>query len=152
MIILIRPWILSLWFALEPGCILQPPTENQGIDMIDFPLKDIDYSKLDEEVLNLNRNNNNENFINDGLERLQAEDVNITTNNINNNDRNRQIQTFENKRDSLDSKKNNGSNSLTKQERDDLKTASYILIESNDILNINVTPSAYKVILVKINF
>lgn len=41
-----RPWLLAVWFAMEPGGILQPPLDQKGIRVIDFPVKDLDYSVL----------------------------------------------------------------------------------------------------------
>lgn len=46
---LYRPWILSLWFAIEPGGVLQPPIDSKGIETIEFPVKDLDYSIIESE-------------------------------------------------------------------------------------------------------
>ena len=87
---LYRPWIISLWFAMEPGGVLQPPVDNKGIETIDFPVQDLDYSgSLTSGELAEHKSSN---------------------------------QSFE------------------------FIKASYVLIESNDVLSINVTPCAYKVI------
>ena len=39
-----RPWVLSLWFAIDVGGVLQPPIDNQGIVTVQFPVVDLDYS------------------------------------------------------------------------------------------------------------
>ena len=44
-----RPWILSLWFALEPGSIIQPCIEPNTAESMEFPVQDLDYSPLDDE-------------------------------------------------------------------------------------------------------
>ena len=41
-----RPWVLSLWLALEPGFIFQPPKQNERIGLIKFLVKDFDYASL----------------------------------------------------------------------------------------------------------
>ena len=43
---LYRPWNLNIWFVLENGGVLQPPSDNKGIESIEFPIKNLDYSTL----------------------------------------------------------------------------------------------------------
>jgi hypothetical protein len=60
-----RPWLLNLWFVMEPGSILKPPAENRGIEQIEFPVKELDSSELrigdetrEQEATDVNNNNN----------------------------------------------------------------------------------------------
>lgn len=45
-----RPWSISLWFAIEEGGILQPPINDKGLEFIEFPVKDLDYSVLENKL------------------------------------------------------------------------------------------------------
>ena len=111
-----RPWILSLMFAIESGSILQPPDNNEGLKFIEFPVKDLDYSKA--------------NQIKQGDDepdsKITTAHANISPGNLN--------ETFE-------------YHEMNKSETENLGNANYIRIESNDMLNLNVTPSAYKAIM-----
>ena len=121
-----RPWLLSVWFAMEPGSILQPPTDQKGIRSIDFPIHDLDYTPiLDQpEIKEISENNTI----------LFEESVYKPTIKTN--------QTVET--DKYDQK-------VEKRQRNQTEKtapiASYVMVESNDLLNVNVTPSAYHVIM-----
>jgi hypothetical protein len=131
-----RPWLLNVWFALEPGCILQPPVENERIDLIDFPVKELDYSKLDN-VGDDDDDNKDEKSLVLSKQKSASHNNSRYHHSINSEDYYNRTQ--------MESIYSN--TSIMKQERDDKKIASFIMIESNDVLNLNVTPSAYKVIM-----
>ena len=97
-----RPWILNIWFAMENGEKLQPPTNNQ-IETIEFPVQSLDYSTLES----------------------------------------RQVEESE---QSVEIQENQMSGQDESKEDFEFSKATFILADSNDVLNINLTPSAYKVI------
>ncbi|CAF0714006.1 unnamed protein product [Brachionus calyciflorus] len=114
-----RPWILSLWFAMEPGGILQTGLESQTIE---FPVKDLDYSEVEVKV------------------EQRAIDVSSLTEPI-------VLEEEPKKQKKFKKIKDNDDEVDIEPEVDKTVKASYVLIESNDLLNLNLTPSAYKVII-----
>ena len=122
-----RPWGLDFWYAMEPGRILQPPVNgNKMMDELNFPVKDLDYSSLYE--IYYNQQNREQLPVQFGL---QDEEI------ILHEDRLSVI---------MDDLKISETN-LSIPTKESVGTASYVLVESRDMLNLNVTPSAYKVIM-----
>lgn len=160
-----RPWLLSVWFAMEPGGILQPPIDQKGIRSIEFPIQDLDYSPLDEQ-----KSSSSEHQSPPTLEHVPSESM-FGENTKLSSKTNRKLlkqQLKQQQKKTKISSKNNASGAATPRppesraevcatpgattEAADQSTntapiASYVQIESNDYLNLNVTPSAYRVIM-----
>jgi len=131
-----RPWSISLWFAIEEGGILQPPINDKGLQFIEFPVRDLDYSVLDKKT---------------AAESGVVEDVGRIEVDLKYADL-AQVQQAERVQSSIIdvasiSSQEEEDEETTKEEEATPSSASYINIESNDLLNLNVTPSAYKVIM-----
>jgi hypothetical protein len=120
-----RPWLLKLWFALSPSRIMQPPviqdkntSSKVRNDLMDFPVPDLDYTHLNRVYIN------------------STHVVSATTDYSASPDVQRQI---------------SAAIVLANQQHNNAKlaqkTASYVQLKSEDILLLNVTPSAYKVIM-----
>jgi len=120
-----RPWLLKLWFALSPSRIMQPPviqdkntSSKARNDLMDFPVPDLDYTHLNRVYIN------------------STHVVSATTDYSASPDVQRQI---------------SAAIVLANQQHNNAKlaqkTASYVQLKSEDILLLNVTPSAYKVIM-----
>ena len=125
-----RPWILSIWFALEPGSIVQPSIEVKGVPTIEFPVKDLDYSELVVENEIQPRA-----FDTDSL----SEDLEMRLG--------KKSGIFKKKKKDVKNEREQRHHFIEQMEQIKFEenNASYILVESNDLLNINITPSAYKV-------
>lgn len=131
-----RPWILNIWFAMEPGSVLQPPKSNEKLEVVEFPPKNLDDTDLEAQLRveefsdAVDSFDQNENLIvavvpQAAIDNIQSKKVfhnadDVSANAININDAPIEQTT---------------------------QTANYILVESKDVLNLNVTPSAYKVIM-----
>ena len=109
-----RPWSINLWFAIEEGGVLQPPLSNgKGVEFLDFPVKDLDYSMINEREKPVI-----ESAIPRSIEEEEEEE-----------------------------EEEEGEEEKDIEQKTSLGKASYINIESNDSLNLNLTPSAYKVMM-----
>lgn len=162
-----RPWLISVWFAMEPGGILQPPIDQKGIRSIDFPIQDIDYSTLEEDQRSsvVDRRT----MPAPPLEHVPSESMFDGESSKLSSKANRKLvkQQLKQQQQQQQQKKatvtasgsatprpkSRADSSATdeenknKMENRNAPIASYVQIESNDILNLNVTPSAYRVIM-----
>ena len=127
-----RPWSISLWFAIEEGGILQPPLNDKGLQFIEFPVKDLDYSVLKEKRV----------IPDEPLRMLGAAQPMESPPET--------MVTVDMDVASLSDLEAGIINEAAQTEN--LGNASYITIESNDLLNLNITPSAYKVLFFEIFF
>ncbi len=129
-----RPWILSLWFAMEPGNVLKPPSPGETIDNGNcrFPINDLNYTRLDNEVKIFSKTEPQP------IVHSPQPISRVSTSSSNTISANPMFsESIGHANIATDT------HSLTTSVT--LQQASYILIESNDVLNLNVTPSAYKV-------
>ncbi len=118
-----RPWSISLWFAIEQGGILQPPINSNGVQFIEFPVKDLDYSVLENQITLENE--------------LENEAVSL----------NEADMPYQSQSSIIDMISISREKKVKKEKEPISSTASFINIESNDLLSLNVTPTAYKVIM-----
>jgi hypothetical protein len=128
-----RPWILSLWFAMEPGTVLKPPLPGKKIEneKDEFPVRDLDYTKLNDELKIFSE-----------LEPPRISQLMSRVSSSNSMSTNQMFSGSIGKK--MDMEAQNISSLV-------LQTANYIMIESKDVLNLNVTPSAYKVFSLRLD-
>jgi hypothetical protein len=140
-----RPWLLAVWFAMEPGGILQPPVDQKGIRSIDFPVQDLDYSPLNSSDSNAELIKTSSNV---RLEPVPSESI-FNDEMSAKGSKLSKLNRKQHKQQTKQKKAQITLNQLEAEENRNRNTpiASYVLIESNDILNVNVTPSAYRVIM-----
>lgn len=166
-----RPWLLSVWFAMEPGGILQPPIDQKGIRSIEFPIQDLDYSPLDEQQQKSSGHQSPPALEHVPSESMFGESTKLSSK-ANRKLLKQQLKQQQKKtKISSSSSRNNAAASgaatprppesraevcatpgaTTTREAESTNNnapiASYVQIESNDYLNLNVTPSAYRVIM-----
>lgn len=112
-----RPWMINLWFAQEPGSVLLTPTNGKKIDFISFPPKELDQTGY---------------FVEHPPEKEGTEVPEATPTpppmGLANQDTLSSLKSLD------------GVNKSR-------KIANFVKIESIDVLNLNMTPSAYKVIM-----
>lgn len=135
---LYRPWILRIWFAIDSGHALRPPDDNIGIQDTEFSVADLDYSPIDGDD-----DAENENRKNDGQPRLFGR---MPTLKLTRRKKSVKPGGGEDTDDEEDDDDNLG-DEYNQESMDEKYKASHILVESNDLLNINLTPSAYKVLM-----
>ena len=140
-----RPWLLTVWFAMEPGGILQPPLDQKGIPSMDFPIQDLDYSPLYSSELVVQNNSSTSRLEHVPSESIFSDETSAKSSKLNKLNKKQLKQKMKQKKaqPNLDQLED------ADEEKKTITTpiASYLLIESNDILNLNVTPSAYRVIM-----
>jgi hypothetical protein len=125
-----RPWNLKVWFCMEPGTDLNPPKAKEKLNFKDFDtlVQPLDYSLLESQLKSIEEQYKEE-------VHLRSLNDNLSTNEPRSQINSPYLASIDHSKPRLP------------PEKKSVQTASYILIESPDILNLNVTPSAYKVIM-----
>lgn len=129
-----RPWNIRLWFAIEEGGMLQPPLNDKGLEFFEFPVKDLEYSAIEKAK------------VEDSEELIEGDNEGSSSmwQNVKSNVTSKVLNYFEKEEESaeiIDLEEE------VEIKNENLGNASYINIESSDMLNLNVTPSAYNVIM-----